>query len=126
MPTETRKEIAIEVALNIVDQPASTAMSRDSPTPSSRPMAPPRRRSSRSRRGTGGRCRAAAPDRATDADLGVRSSTVASMMFMIPMPPTSSEIEASADHHEAEDPLRPPLLASSWRDDQGEVVGVAV
>ena len=26
----------------------------------------------------------------------VRSSTLASMMFMIPMPPTSSEIDASA------------------------------
>ena len=35
-------------------------------------------------------------DRRVDADLPVRSVTETSMMFMMPMPPTTSEIEAMA------------------------------
>ena len=44
----------------------------------------------------------------------VRSVTVASMMFMMPMPPTNSEIEAIVPRMIAELPGRPPGLLQQF------------
>ncbi len=49
------------------------------------------------------------------------------MMFMMPMPPTSSEMPAMRSHHDVEDPLRPAaLFEQRFRDDQLVVVRAAV
>ena len=57
----------------------------------------------------------------------VRSVTVASMMFMMPMPPTTSEIEANRHDHHFEDALRAALLRQQLRRrDDREVAGLAV
>ena len=97
MPTETRNEMRIELTVTMVDQPASTAISRDRPTPTSRPITPPQTAimivSTRNCR-TMSVCLAPMARRIPISR--VRSRTLASMMFMMPMPPTSSEIDASA------------------------------
>ena len=50
----------------------------------------------------------------------VRSSTVASMMFMIPMPPTSSEMRGDGPHHHVEEALgASALLEQRLGDHQG-------
>ena len=98
-------------------QPASCADERrDAPSPTAMPMSPPR-----SGEGEG-----------LDEELGedvaararrsalripisrVRSRTETSMMFMIPMPPTMSEIEAIPPRSSVSVPLIDEAVASSW------------
>jgi len=95
--TETPKASTIELVVTMVDQPASTPINCDSATPSRIPATPPVSEmivvSIRNWRTTS-RCRAPMARRTPISR--VRSRTLASMMFMIPMPPTSSEIDAIA------------------------------
>ena len=95
--TETPKASTMELVVTIVDQPARTPINWDSPTPRMMPATPPVREmivvSIRNWRTTS---RWRAPMARRTPISRVRSSTLASMMFMIPMPPTSSEIDAIA------------------------------
>ena len=78
-----------------MDQPAAAAMIRDSVNPKAMPISPPTIEISTA---SVRNCRMMSDCRAPMARRmpisRVRSSTVASMMFMMPMPPTSSEMPA--------------------------------
>ncbi len=95
--TETPNAIPIEAGVTIVFHSAARAINHDRKYPNAMPTTPPpieiRMDSKRN-------CRTMSPRRAPiDRRIPisrVRSSTVASTMFMIPMPPTSSEIAAIA------------------------------
>ena len=95
--TDTPKARTIELVVTMVDHPARTPISCDMATPSRIPATPPVSEmivvSIRN-------CRTTSFWRAPMARRTpisrVRSSTLASMMFMMPMPPTSSEIDAIA------------------------------
>ncbi len=98
-PTETENTnaSAIELKVMMVDHPASMAIARDSTNPTTIPISPPENEiSTASTRN----CRTMSLWRAPMARRTpisrVRSRMLASMMFMIPIPPTSSEIEAIA------------------------------
>src|SRR5579859_2385865 len=98
-PTETEKanDSTIELTLVTVDHPASNAIVLDMLMPNAIPSIPPTKEistaSTRNWRTTS--LRRAPIARRTPISL-VRSRMFASMMFMIPMPPTSSEMEAIA------------------------------
>ena len=95
MNTDTPNATAIEEPVTTVDQPATEAMTRERLKPKAIPINPPRieiiTASVRN-------CSTMSPWRAPIARRmpisRVRSKTVASMMFMMPMPPTSSEMPA--------------------------------
>src|SRR5687768_11883288 len=95
--TDTRNASKIELAVTTVDQPAKKPISCEMPTPTITPMVPPTNEiSTVSIRN----CRTMSVRRAPSARRTpisrVRSRMLASMMFMMPMPPTNSEIDASA------------------------------
>src|ERR1035438_4420332 len=93
--TDTPNAIAIDEKVTTVDQPAADAMTCESAHPKIMPTRPPameiRTASERNWR-TMSACRAPMARRMPISR--VLSSTVASMMFMMPMPPTSSEMPA--------------------------------
>ncbi len=97
MPTSAEKpnESATASGATATDQPASFWSSCDPPTPRSTPIAPPRTQSmSDSIRNWSRMSRRRAPSALRRPISRVRSVTETSMMFMIPIPPTRSEIAA--------------------------------
>ena len=83
--------------LTSVVQPARRPMIHDSTTPATTPTRPPAHEISvASSRNWRTIARRGAPTARRTPISRVRSRTLASMMFMMPMPPTSSEIEAIA------------------------------
>ena len=87
----------MELAVTMVDHPASQAIRRDITKPKTMPKLPPTNEiimASTTNWRTMSDCRA--PTARRTPISRVRSKILASMIFMIPMPPTSREMEAIA------------------------------
>src|SRR5271157_3389849 len=99
MPTNAEKNTASNTAPGptAVAQPASCEISNDAPIPNTIPTNPPAIESvTASTRNCVRMSRVLAPSACLNPISRVRSRTEISMMFMIPMPPTTSETEATA------------------------------
>src|SRR6202035_6034484 len=94
---ETRNASEMELKVTMVDHPANQAMDREMMNPRTTPMVPPAKEimvaSTTNWRTISDR---RAPTARRSPISRVRSRMLASMMFMMPMPPTSSEMEAMA------------------------------
>ena len=102
------------VGSNVKPHPANRPISAETASPTAMPMSPPRRDSvSASTRNCARMSRPRAPTALRMPISRVRSRTDTSMMFMIPMPPTTSEIEAMPPSRSVSVPLIDEAAASN-------------
>ena len=116
-PTARLKTTAatMVVVLKWKPQPASWPIPAETTRPMRMPMRPPRSdRVSASTRNWARMSRPRAPIALRMPISRVRSRTETSMMFMIPMPPTTSEIEAIPPSRSVSVALIEEAAASSW------------
>jgi len=91
----TEKASTIESVETMASKPAKTAVSRDAPMPTNTPMVPPKRLSViASIKNCSMMSPACAPTAIRMPISRVRSVTLTSMMFMMPMPPTTNDMPA--------------------------------
>ena len=124
--SETPTESAIENTVTTVGQPAEAATTRAMTTPMTTPERPPIEEISEASMTNWLRTSLrGAPTARRDADLAGALETLASMMFMMPMPPTSSEMPAMQPITR-NSPGAPALLEELLGDDDLVVVGAGM